>query len=214
MSVPETRHQAGTAAVLQVVFRNNANRPFSLHPTGVSYTKQTEGLSYEDGSTYWYKYDNEVQPNTTFTYLWKVSSSAGPTPDESNCRTWAYYSGVNPVSILDVDRVKVTVRRCCDVEAAARVSQERDIHSGLIGPLLVCREGTLDRNVTDTREFVLLFMTFDESQSCFYEKNQEMIQRKKQRRNMTPSDDQSLKFPCNNPFTVSFKPWTEKESDL
>ena len=86
--------------VLQVVFRNNANRPYSLHPNGVSYTKQTEGLSYEDESTYWYKYDNEVQPNSTFTYIWKVSSMVGPTPDESHCRTWAYYSGVNPVSNL------------------------------------------------------------------------------------------------------------------
>uniref|UniRef100_A0AAQ5X9K1 ferroxidase n=1 Tax=Amphiprion ocellaris TaxID=80972 RepID=A0AAQ5X9K1_AMPOC len=127
-----------------VVFRNKANRPYSVHPNGVSYTKQTEGLSYEDGSKYWYKYDNEVQPNTTFTYLWKVDSMVGPKPGESDCRTWAYYSGVNP---------------------------ERDIHSGLIGPLLVCREGTLDQKLKDSREFVLLFMTFDESQSWYYEKN-------------------------------------------
>lgn len=83
---------------LQVVFKNNASRPFSLHPNGVSYTKQTEGLSYEDGSNYWYKYDNEVQPGATFAYIWNVNPMVGPTSDESNCRTWAYYSGVNPVS--------------------------------------------------------------------------------------------------------------------
>lgn len=69
-----------------------------MHANGVSYTKQTEGLSYEDESKYWYKYDNEVQPNTTYTYLWKVNANVGPTGDESDCRTWAYYSGVNPVS--------------------------------------------------------------------------------------------------------------------
>uniref|UniRef100_A0AAQ6IKR4 F5/8 type C domain-containing protein n=1 Tax=Anabas testudineus TaxID=64144 RepID=A0AAQ6IKR4_ANATE len=139
---PVIKAEVGQSII--VVFRNNANRPYSIHPNGVSYTKQSEGLSYDDGSQSWYEYDNEVQPNTTFTYSWKVSSSVGPLQDESNCRTWAYYSGVNP---------------------------ERDIHSGLIGPLLVCREGTLDRNVLDTREFVLLFMTFDESQSWYYEKN-------------------------------------------
>uniref|UniRef100_A0AAQ6IIQ6 Plastocyanin-like domain-containing protein n=1 Tax=Anabas testudineus TaxID=64144 RepID=A0AAQ6IIQ6_ANATE len=110
---PVIKAEVGQSII--VVFRNNANRPYSIHPNGVSYTKQSEGLS-----------------------------SVGPLQDESNCRTWAYYSGVNP---------------------------ERDIHSGLIGPLLVCREGTLDRNVLDTREFVLLFMTFDESQSWYYEKN-------------------------------------------
>ena len=85
---------------MQVVFRNGAKRPYSIHPNGVIYAKHTEGLSYEDGSKHWYKYDNEVQPNTTFTYLWKVNSAAGPMPNESDCRTWAYYSGVNPVSTL------------------------------------------------------------------------------------------------------------------
>uniref|UniRef100_A0A671Y552 ferroxidase n=1 Tax=Sparus aurata TaxID=8175 RepID=A0A671Y552_SPAAU len=137
---------------IMVVFKNNANRPYSLHPNGVSYTKQTEGLSYEDGSKYWYKYDNEVQPGTNFTYIWKVQPMVGPKPEESQCRTWAYYSGVNP---------------------------ERDVHSGLIGPLLVCREGTLKRELVDMREFTLLFMTFDESQSWYYEKNLETITEKK-----------------------------------
>uniref|UniRef100_A0AAQ6ILI2 ferroxidase n=1 Tax=Anabas testudineus TaxID=64144 RepID=A0AAQ6ILI2_ANATE len=171
---PVIKAEVGQSII--VVFRNNANRPYSIHPNGVSYTKQSEGLSYDDGSQSWYEYDNEVQPNTTFTYSWKVSSSVGPLQDESNCRTWAYYSGVNP---------------------------ERDIHSGLIGPLLVCREGTLDRNVLDTREFVLLFMTFDESQSWYYEKNSELIQRKNRRRAMNPSFEEKLKFHCNS--SCSFK---------
>nr|XP_020442633.1 coagulation factor V [Monopterus albus] len=152
---------------IMVVFRNNANRPYSIHPNGVSYTKQTEGLSYEDGSKYWYKYDNEVQPNTTFTYLWRVHSMVGPQPDESDCRTWAYYSGVNP---------------------------ERDIHSGLIGPLLVCKEGTLDRPIKDTRDFTLLFMTFDESQSWYYEKNRETMERKNRRSVMDRNFKENLKF--------------------
>ncbi|XP_035859973.1 coagulation factor V isoform X2 [Sander lucioperca] len=163
---------------IMVVFRNKANRPYSLHPNGVSYTKQTEGLSYEDGSKYWYKYDNEVQPNTTFTYLWKVNSMVGPMPDESHCRTWAYYSGVNP---------------------------ERDIHSGLIGPLLVCREGTLDKTLNDMREFTLLFMTFDESQSWYYKENQEMMQRKSRRRLMDTNPNDKFKFHSINGITYNLK---------
>uniref|UniRef100_A0AAQ5ZUT6 ferroxidase n=1 Tax=Amphiprion ocellaris TaxID=80972 RepID=A0AAQ5ZUT6_AMPOC len=161
-----------------VVFRNKANRPYSVHPNGVSYTKQTEGLSYEDGSKYWYKYDNEVQPNTTFTYLWKVDSMVGPKPGESDCRTWAYYSGVNP---------------------------ERDIHSGLIGPLLVCREGTLDQKLKDSREFVLLFMTFDESQSWYYEKNRELMERKTRRRVVSPYHGENLKLHSINGIIYSLK---------
>ncbi|XP_070770909.1 coagulation factor V [Enoplosus armatus] len=163
---------------IMVVFRNKASRPYSLHPNGVTYTKQTEGLSYDDGSKYWYKYDNEVQPNTTFTYIWKVPSMVGPTPDESHCRTWAYYSGVNP---------------------------ERDIHSGLIGPLLVCREGTLERKLQDMRDFTLLFMTFDESQSWYYEKNREMMQRKSRRRFLEPNFKENLKFHSINGIIYNLK---------
>ncbi|KAK1903337.1 Coagulation factor V, partial [Dissostichus eleginoides] len=162
---------------IMVVFMNKASRPYSLHPNGVTYTKHTEGLSYEDGSEYWYKYDNEVQPNTTFTYIWKVNSKVGPMPTESHCRTWAYYSGVNP---------------------------ERDIHSGLIGPLLVCREGTLEKNIPDMREFTLLFMTFDESQSWYYDENQEMMQRKSKRR-YTGQNKKSLQFHSINGIIFSLK---------
>ncbi|KAM6978393.1 LOW QUALITY PROTEIN: coagulation factor V [Tautogolabrus adspersus] len=163
---------------IMVVFKNNANRPFSLHPNGVAYTKQTEGLSYEDGSKYWYQYDDEVKPNTTFTYMWKVHAAVGPTPDESHCRTWTYYSGVNP---------------------------ERDINSGLIGPLLVCREGTLDSQLPNMREFMLLFMTFDESQSWYYEKNRERIQRKSRRRSMNPNFRENIKFHAINGIIFNLK---------
>lgn len=82
------------------MFKNAARRPYSIHPNGVSYTKQTEGLSYEDGSKYWFKYDNEVKPGTTYTYIWTIPVEVGPKPEESQCRTWVYYSGVNPVSSL------------------------------------------------------------------------------------------------------------------
>ncbi|XP_068602540.1 coagulation factor V [Brachionichthys hirsutus] len=170
--------KAEVGQTLMVVFKNNAARPYSLHPNGVSYTKQTEGLSYEDGSKYWYKYDNEVQPNTSFIYIWKVHPTIGPTAGESHCRTWAYYSGVNP---------------------------ERDVNSGLIGPLLVCREGTVDRETTDWREFILLFMTFDESHSWYYEKNLEVIQRKSRRRVMDLNLKDKLKFHSINGIIYSLK---------
>ncbi|KAM9342334.1 coagulation factor V [Pholidichthys leucotaenia] len=164
---------------IMVVFRNKATRPYSIHPNGVSYTKQMEGLSYEDSSKYWFKYDNEVQPDTTYTYLWKVSDMVGPKQGESHCRTWAYYSGVNP---------------------------ERDIHSGLIGPLLVCQKGTLNNSTQPfMRDFTLLFMTFDESQSWYYEKNFEMVQRKTRRRFMDSNFKENLKFHSINGIVYSLK---------
>lgn len=59
------------------------------------------------------------------------------------------------------------------VHLAPPVSQVKDIHSGLIGPLLICRRGTLHKESNkpvDMREFVLLFMVFDEKKSWYYEK--------------------------------------------
>ncbi|XP_021569767.1 LOW QUALITY PROTEIN: coagulation factor V [Carlito syrichta] len=132
--------------VIQVHFKNLASRPYSLHPHGLSYEKSSEGKTYEDDSPEWFKEDNAVQPNSSYTYVWHATERSGPESPGSACRAWAYYSAVNP---------------------------EKDIHSGLIGPLMICRKGTLHKESNmpvDMREFVLLFMVFDEKKSWYYEK--------------------------------------------
>ncbi|KAF6292812.1 coagulation factor V [Rhinolophus ferrumequinum] len=132
--------------VIQVRFKNLASRPYSLHAHGLSYEKSSEGKTYEDESPEWFKEDNAIQPNSSYTYVWHATVRAGPENPGSACRAWAYYSAVNP---------------------------EKDIHSGLIGPLLICRKGTLHKESNmpvDMREFVLLFMVFDEKKSWYYEK--------------------------------------------
>ncbi|XP_040307656.1 coagulation factor V isoform X1 [Herpailurus yagouaroundi] len=132
--------------VIQVRFKNLASRPYSLHAHGLSYEKSSEGKSYEDDSPEWFKEDNVVQPNSSYTYVWHATPRSGPENPGSACRAWAYYSAVNP---------------------------EKDIHSGLIGPLLICQKGVLHKESNtpvDVREFVLLFMVFDERKSWYYEK--------------------------------------------
>ncbi|XP_034866759.1 coagulation factor V [Mirounga leonina] len=131
--------------VIQVRFKNLASRPYSLHAHGLSYEKSSEGKTYEDDSPEWFKEDNAVQPNSSYTYVWHATTRSGPENPGSACRAWAYYSAVNP---------------------------EKDIHSGLIGPLLICQKGVLDKSNTpvDMREFILLFMVFDEKKSWYYEK--------------------------------------------
>ncbi|ELK29872.1 Coagulation factor V [Myotis davidii] len=132
--------------VIQVRFKNLASRPYSLHAHGLSYEKSSEGKTYEDESPTWFQEDNAVQPNGSYTYVWHATRRAGPENPGSACRAWAYYSAVNT---------------------------ERDIHSGLIGPLVICRKGTLNRESgmpVDMREFILLFMVFDEKKSWYYDK--------------------------------------------
>ncbi|XP_051042098.1 coagulation factor V isoform X2 [Phodopus roborovskii] len=133
--------------VIQVRFKNLASRPYSLHAHGLSYEKSSEGKTYEDDSPEWFQEDNAVQPNSSYTYVWHATERSGPENPGSACRAWAYYSAVNV---------------------------EKDIHSGLIGPLLICQKGTLHQKSKlpmDMREFVLLFMAFDEKKSWYYEKS-------------------------------------------
>lgn len=176
------------------MFRNLASRPYSLHANGVSYSKNMEGLIYEDSSPYWYKYDDEVQPNTTFTYIWTVNDKVGPSNSKSDCRIWTYYSGVNPVSL------NIGLSCCHHVKLfsmkmiSVLFMQERDIHSGLIGPLLVCREGTLAKSPVDTQEFILLFMTFDENKSWYYEQNCEILRKTNRKATLDLNFNNNIKF--------------------
>ncbi|XP_044139514.1 coagulation factor V [Bufo gargarizans] len=133
--------------IIQVTFKNLASKPYSIHAHGVSYEKSSEGYEYDDETPDWLKKDGVVQPQKSYVYVWYATKQSGPEPEGSACRTWAYHSGVNA---------------------------ERDIHSGLIGPLIICRNGTLDKltnHPLDAREFILLFMSFEEEKSWYFDKN-------------------------------------------
>lgn len=52
--------------------------------------------------------------------------------------------------------------------------QERDLHSGLIGPLVICKPGTLQtrhNRQLNIQEFSLFFHTFDETKSWYLQEN-------------------------------------------
>ncbi|XP_072514290.1 ferroxidase HEPHL1 [Salminus brasiliensis] len=88
-----------------------------------------------------------VPPGKMSRHQWSVPERSGPGVSDPNCITFAYYSAV--------DFIKDTV-------------------SGLIGPLVICRKGTLgpDRQRLDVdREFALLFFIFDENKSWYLEQN-------------------------------------------
>lgn len=68
-----------------------------------------------------------VRPGDRFTYKWQVRD--GPSPDDPPCVSYLYFSATDPV---------------------------RDTNSGLVGPLKVCRSGTLDANSTFTQVCITL----------------------------------------------------------
>jgi hephaestin len=140
--------RAEVGETLKVVFRNNATRPYSMHPHGVFYGKDSEGtMNYDDGSSAAEKANNVVQPGQTHTYSWEVPERAGPGPADPSSIVWLYHS---------------------------HVGEMKDVESGLIGPIIITRRGMLgpgDRPKDVDREFVTLFMVYDENTSWYLDQN-------------------------------------------
>ncbi|KAH0625203.1 hypothetical protein JD844_033429 [Phrynosoma platyrhinos] len=129
-------------------FKNFASRPYSVHPHGVFYKKDSEGALYRDGTGGKSKEDDFVLPGTNYTYTWPVTDEFAPTLTDPQCLTWIYHS---------------------------HIDTPKDISTGLIGPLLVCKKGSLDNisgSVThDTKGFALMFSIVDENLSWYLDEN-------------------------------------------
>ncbi len=139
--------RAEVGDTIQVVFKNNATRPYSMHPHGVFYLKASEGATYNDGVSAADKKGAAVPPGETFTYVWEVPERAGPGPADPSSVLWLYHSHVH---------------------------EPKDVNSGLIGPIIVSRRGStkLDGRPKDVdREFVTLFFVYDENQSWYMDHN-------------------------------------------
>jgi len=139
--------RAEVGETIRVIFRNNATKPYSMHPHGVFYNKDSEGAVYDDGSSAADKANSVVPPGETHTYTWEVPERAGPGPADGSSVVWLYHSHAN---------------------------EARDVNSGLIGPIIITARGMAgpDGRPKDVdREFVSLFMIFDENISWYLDYN-------------------------------------------
>lgn len=137
---PVIRAEVGDT--IKVVFRNNASFPFSLHPHGVAYTRDSEGAMYGDGMDH-PEADGLVAPGKTHTYTWIAREQAGPGPQDGSSVVWIYHS---------------------------HNYEPKDVNAGLIGPIVITRRGMArpDGSPKDIdREFFALFMIVDENQSQY-----------------------------------------------
>jgi FtsP/CotA-like multicopper oxidase with cupredoxin domain len=132
---------------IRVVFRNNANRPYSIHPHGVFYQKSSEGVPYNDGTNGPDKADDGVPPGATYTYVWPVPERAGPGPMDGSSVMWMYHSHVDEV---------------------------RDINTGLFGPMIITARDKARPDGTPAdvdREIIASFMQVEEQDSWLADKN-------------------------------------------
>ena len=132
---------------IRVVFRNNGDRPYSMHPHGVLYDKSSEGVPYNDGTSGADKADDGIPPGGTHTYVWPVPERAGPGPMDGSSVMWMYHSHVDEV---------------------------RDINTGLFGPMIITARGKArpDGSPNDVdREIVASFMQEKEDVSWLSDAN-------------------------------------------
>ena len=132
---------------IRVVFRNNGDRPYSVHPHGVLYDKASEGAPYDDGTGGADKADDGVPPGGTHVYVWEVPARAGPGPMDGSSVLWMYHSHTDDV---------------------------RDINTGLFGPIIITARNRAcdDGSPSDVdREIVASFMQVEEQDSWLAKEN-------------------------------------------
>jgi FtsP/CotA-like multicopper oxidase with cupredoxin domain len=142
---PVLRAEVGDT--IRVVFKNNGTHPYSMHPHGVFYEKDSEGSAYDDGSSAKEKIGGGVPPGQTHTYTWQVPERAGPGPNDPSSLVWLYHS---------------------------HTDEPKDVMSGLVGAIIVTRRGMAgpEGKPKDVdREFVTLFLIFDENASWYLDQN-------------------------------------------
>ena len=140
--------RANVGDTIKVVFRNKTqDMTTSMHPHGVFYKKESEGTHYQDGTSEKDKQDDLVAPSATYTYTWEVPERSGPGPNDPSSIIWLYHSHGN---------------------------ETMDTNTGLAGPIIISRKGTLQTNGKlkgVDREFIVLFTVFDENKSYYLDKN-------------------------------------------
>ena len=142
---PVIRAEVGDT--IKVVFKNKAHHPYSIHPHGVLYLKDSEGAPYADGVPNSQKGGDSVAPGATYTYTWQVPERSGPGPNDLSSVVWLYHSHASEIS---------------------------DIAAGLLGPIIVTRKGEANPDGSPKgvdREFITMFSVDDENRSIYYDDN-------------------------------------------
>jgi hephaestin len=131
---------------IQVFFKNNGTKSYSMHPHGVFYEKNSEGSYYNDGAND-PTHNGVVAPGETHTYTWKIPERAGPGPSDPSSVVWLYHSH--------------------NYEA-------KDTDAGLIGAIIVTSKGMAREDGTPKdvdREFVTAYFLIDENNSWYLDHN-------------------------------------------
>lgn len=147
---PVLRGVVGDYLAITVV--NRTSQPFSMHPHGVKYDKDSEGAYYQPRPGL----GAAIGPGAKFTYVWHLDEESGPLPGEPSSKGWLYHShvqgdeeaGLGLVGLIivtdpkrarsdgtpsDVDREHATLFMIFDESGLGAAEKEAAEYAGLPG---------------------------------------------------------------------------------
>ncbi|KAI7330553.1 Cupredoxin [Hortaea werneckii] len=153
---PTIRSEVGD--LIEIMFVNNLSDNYAtMHSMGLAYNKaHGEGADYPNNTSPGVNVvldesnavppmlQHGVEPGGCVVYKWMVPENAGPNNNEP-VRVHSYHSFV---------------------------ALQQDTNAGLIGPQIVYAKGQMEQTMATYREFPLLYMIYDESDSWLSAKNQ------------------------------------------
>jgi len=154
---PTIRSEVGD--LVEIMFVNKLSKAYAtMHSMGLQYSKTSEGSDYPNVTRPGYDetlntgnavppVEAGIGPGNCAVYKWIVPDIAGPNGDEP-ARTHSYHSYVD---------------------------LSTDTNSGLIGPQIVYARNQMNSTMSTYREFPLLFMGYDETQSVLSGENSKKL---------------------------------------
>ncbi|KIW87323.1 uncharacterized protein Z519_11959 [Cladophialophora bantiana CBS 173.52] len=183
---PTLRAEVGD--MIEILFLNRlSNNYATMHSMGLSYNKENDGSLYADsprpGQESLFTPGDAVAPGECFVYKWVVNEGSAPSQGQVS-HMWAYHS---------------------------YVSMQEDQNAGLIGSTIVYAPGMMNDTMARYREFVLVYMQYDESDSFMSQTNLELLAGT----NISDSGtDLSLPAPQLNHGYGNFSIWHPQEVNL
>jgi hypothetical protein len=177
--------RAEVGDIIRVWFWNRASIPYSIHPHGVLYNLDSEGVWYAGSGL-----GGRVEPGGRFVYTWDVPARAGPAQRDRGSIMWGYHSHVK--ELMDVNSgligAIIIYRRGLLPGSGPEVG-------GLpsSGPALAPQDREFDR------EYVSFFFISDENRSHYIKANTAQFAHNQTNQPIPNSSQNSPLYDLNDP---------------
>jgi FtsP/CotA-like multicopper oxidase with cupredoxin domain len=128
---PQIRGVVGDTIV--VYFLNRTDRPLSMHPHGVLYSKDNEGADSNSKGA-------NVLPGESYKYTWVVDEASGPGPNDPSTIVWLYHSHVMGEEEMNLGLVGTLVITRKGMESSHSNPFPRDVDHEFISLFMIFNE--------------------------------------------------------------------------